>query len=141
MKVSGKQTGNKAFEITQDGFTYTLDATKEAGGEEKGPTPKGLLLSSIIGCSGIDVSVILDKMRVPYEHLEITAETEQTEGEPKVFKDITLQYHIRTDTPDEKKIKRAVQLSMEKYCGVTAMLEKHSKIHYEIYLNGKKLAQ
>ncbi len=139
MKITGVQSGVKAFDINHGGFTYTLDASKEAGGDGRGPAPKGLILSSIIGCSGIDVAMILDKMRVGYDRLEITAETEETEENPKVFKEIRLQYHIETDTPDEKKIRRAVELSMNKYCGVSAMLAKHCEIRWEIFVNSEKI--
>lgn len=138
MKINGKKTGRLAFEITQDSHTYTLDAPKASGGEGRGPSPKGLLLSSLIGCTGIDVAMILAKMRVSYDDLEITAETELTDEDPKVFKEIILSYHVTGGNQgDIKKIKKAVSLSMEKYCGVSAMLEKHSKIVSNIYLNGE----
>ena len=136
MKISGRKTGKLAFQINQNGHEYTLDAPEEAGGDNSGPSPKGLLLSGLIGCTGIDVALILDKMRVSYEDLKITAETELTEGEPSVFTEIVLSYVIRGNPGDAKKIKRAVSLSMEKYCGVSAMLEKHSRIVPKIYLNG-----
>ncbi|MCG8553404.1 MAG: OsmC family protein [Desulfobacterales bacterium] len=139
MKVSGKKTGKLAFEINQDGYTYTLDAPESFGGEGKGPSPKGLLLSGLIGCTGIDVVVILDKMRVEIQDMEITAETELTDQEPSVFKEITLTYHVTGNEKDAKKIKRAVSLSMETYCGVSAILKKHSPIIPKIYLNGKEI--
>nr|WP_320015663.1 OsmC family protein [uncultured Desulfobacter sp.] len=139
MKISGKKTGKLAFEIEQDGFTYTLDAPESAGGEGKGPSPKGLLLSGLIGCTGIDVAMILGKMRVGIQDIKITAETELTDQEPSVFKEITLSYHITGNEKDAKKIKRAVSLSMETYCGVSAMLEKNSRIIPKIYLNGKEI--
>jgi putative redox protein len=139
MKISGKKTGKRAFEIKQDSYTYTLDAPESAGGEGKGPSPKGLLLSGLIGCTGIDVAMILDKMRVEIQELEITAQTELTDQQPSVFKEITLSYHVTGNDKDAKKIKRAVSLSMETYCGVSAMLEKHSSIIPQIYLNGKEI--
>ena len=139
MKISGRKTGKLAFEITQDRYTYTLDAPENAGGEGKGPSPKGLLLSGLIGCTGIDVALILGKMRVTIQDLEITAETELTEGEPSVFKEIILSYHITGNEKDAKKIKRAVSLSMDTYCGVSAMLEKNSRIIPKIYLNDKEI--
>jgi putative redox protein len=139
MKISGKKTGKMAFEIKQDSYTYTLDAPESVGGEGKGPSPKGLLLSSLIGCTGIDVAMILGKMRVEIQDLEITAQTELTDEQPSVFKEITLAYRITGDEKDAKKIKRAVSMSMETYCGVSAMLEKHSPIIHTIYLNGQEI--
>ena len=139
MKISGRKTGKLAFEISQDNYTYTLDAPESAGGEGKGPSPKGLLLSGLIGCTGIDVAMILGKMRVAIQDMEITAETELTQTEPSVFKEITLTYHITGNEKDAKKIKRAVSLSMDTYCGVSAMLEKHSRIIPKINLNGEEI--
>jgi len=139
MKISGKRTGKLAFEINQDSYTYTLDAPESVGGEGKGPSPKGLLLSGLIGCTGIDVAMILGKMRVEIQDLEITAQTELTDQQPSVFKEITLSYHITGSEKDAKKIKRAVSMSMETYCGVSAMLEKHSPILHNIYLNGNQI--
>nr|WP_319494308.1 OsmC family protein [uncultured Desulfobacter sp.] len=139
MEISGKKIGKLAFEINQDSYTYTLDAPESVGGEGKGPSPKGLLLSSLIGCTGIDVAMILGKMRVEVQDLEITAQTELTDQQPSVFKEITLSYHITGDDKDAKKIKRAVSMSMGTYCGVSAMLEKHSPITPKIYLNGQEI--
>ncbi len=139
MKISGKKTGKLAFEIKQDSYTYTLDAPESVGGEGKGPSPKGLLLSGLIGCTGIDVAMILGKMRVDITDMEITAQTELTDQQPSVFKEITLSYHITGNEQDAKKIKRAVSLSMGTYCGVSAMLEKNSRIIPKIYLNGKEI--
>nr|WP_321403188.1 OsmC family protein [uncultured Desulfobacter sp.] len=103
MKISGKKNGKLAFDIKHDSYTYTLDAPETIGGEGKGPSPKGLLLSGLIGCTGIDVAMILGKMRVEIQDLEITAQTELTDQQPSVFKDITLSYHITGDEKDAKK--------------------------------------
>jgi len=139
MKVTGKKTGKLSFEINQGNYFYTLDAPESAGGDERGPSPKGLLLGGLIGCTGIDVSLILKKMRVEYEDLEISVETELTDEDPKVFKEIILSYHITGNSNDAKKIIKAVSLSMETYCGVSAMLEKNNRIVPEIYLNKEKI--
>ena len=99
-----------------------------------GFSPKALLLTGLAACSGIDVVMILEKMRVPFADLQIDVETEQTDTEPKVFKDIHLVYRITTEENNMDKIKKAVDLSLEKYCGVAAMLKKHSAIHYKIII-------
>ena len=83
--------------------------------------------------------MILGKMRVEIQDLEITAQTELTDEQPSVFKEIILSYHITGDEKDAKKIKRAVSMSMETYCGVSAMLEKHSPIIAKTYLNGNEI--
>jgi len=93
-----------------------------------GYSPKALLLSGLAGCSGIDVVEMLEKMRVPFTKLEIVAQSEQTTDHPKVFKDIEIEFRIDAAPEYADKIKRAVDLSIEKYCGVAAMLKKNSTI-------------
>jgi putative redox protein len=99
-----------------------------------GFSPKALLLSGLAACSGIDVVEILEKMRVPFAHFKIEVETEQTHEHPRVFKDIRLNYILITAEENRGKVKKAIDLSLEKYCGVSAMLRKNSKIDYTITL-------
>ena len=73
-------------------------------------------------------------MKVPFSDLEITAEAEQTDEHPKVFKSIDMVYNCKVYKENEDKLKRAVGLSHEKYCGVSAMLVKHCAINYTIHL-------
>lgn len=97
-------------------------------------SPKALLLSGLAGCAGIDVVMILEKMRVPFANLKIEVEAEQTDGEPKVFKDIMMTFTLQSAEDSKDKIGKAIDLSLEKYCGVAAMLQKHSKINYTLIL-------
>lgn len=136
MLSKAKYSSKMAFEITQDDHNFFIDAHPEHGGEDKGPSPKGLLLSGLVGCTGMDVVSILNKMHAPFDGLEISAECDLTDEHPKVFKDITVKYFFTGSALDLDKTKRAVSLSMEKYCGVSAMLRKNSKIIPEIYFNG-----
>lgn len=114
-KAFTSRYNDHSIEVSGDGFSM-----------------KALLLTGLGGCSGIDVVQILEKMRVPFAGLDITAETEQTDTDPKVFKDINLTYSIRTEAENKDKVKKAIELSLEKYCGVAAMLGKHSKINYTL---------
>ncbi|HMP93448.1 MAG TPA: OsmC family protein [Phnomibacter sp.] len=117
-----------AFESSFDGHTVELNGASGPDGKRLGFSPKALLLSGLAGCSGIDVVEMLNKMRVPFTNLEITVQSEQTEEHPKVFKDIYIEYRLTAEATYEDKIKRAVDLSLEKYCGVAAMLRKNSTI-------------
>jgi putative redox protein len=126
MKTVTAWKSGKAFSSSYNGHTI------EASGD--GFSMKALLLTGLSGCSGIDVVMILEKMRVPFADLEITAATEQTDTDPKVFKDILLTYRIRTEEANRDKVQKAIELSLEKYCGVSAMLGKHSKINYILEL-------
>ena len=109
--------------------TFLID-----GDRKEGPNPKALLLSAVAACSGIDVVDILQKMRMEFSDLIIDVETEQTTEHPRVFKDIWITYKIRTAPGNEDKVRKAIDLSLEKYCGVSAMLRKNSPIHYKLEL-------
>jgi len=104
------------------------------GKREDGFGAKALVLSAIAACSGIDIVDILGKMRVQFSDLEIETEAEQTEEHPKVFKDIFVTYKLKTDLSNEDKVKKAIDLSLDKYCGVSAMLRKNSPIHYKLQI-------
>lgn len=125
-----------AFEVKQEGHRFLLDASTEAGGQDLGPRPKALLLSALGGCTGIDVVAILEKMRIPIEGLELRMSAPLSEEHPKVFTGITLQYVFRGKDLPLDKLERAVQLSQEKYCGVSAMLAKACPIRTEILVEG-----
>ena len=115
-------------------FTSNLDhnTIKIDGARQNGFGPKALLLAGLAGCSGIDIVDILKKMRVKFSHFSIEVKAAQTEDLPKVYKDIYITYQVHTDKENEKKVKNAIDLSLEKYCGVSAMLQKNSPIHYEL---------
>ncbi len=104
------------------------------GSKKHGFGPKALLLSGLAGCSGIDVVDILEKMRVPFSHFEMDVQAEQTEDHPKVFKDILITYRLKTDRENEDKVKKAIELSLDKYCGVSAMLKKNSAVKYALVI-------
>jgi putative redox protein len=129
MKTITKWKSKHQFESWQDHHSILLD-----GSRTNGFSPKTLLLSGLAGCSGIDVVDILEKQRVKFSNFEIDVETTQTEEHPRVFKDIFITYKIKTAAENEIKVKKAIDLSLEKYCGVSAMLKKNSKIQYKLEL-------
>lgn len=118
--------------------SYQSNAKIEIDGKA-GFSPKALLLSGLAGCSGIDVVEVLEKMRVPFADLKIEVEAEQTDEHPRVFKDIHINYIIRTAEENRDKVKKAIDLSLDKYCGVSAMLKKNSAIHYIITIQSDSL--
>ncbi|HEX7845383.1 MAG TPA: OsmC family protein [Chitinophagaceae bacterium] len=127
MKTVTKWLGEHLFESEHEGNKISVD-----GNKKKGHGPKALLLSALAGCSAIDVVDILGKMRVEFSDFTIVVETTQTEEHPKVFKDIHAKFSLKTDPANEDKVRKAIELSLEKYCGVSAMLRKHSKIDYTL---------
>ena len=135
MKTVTKWVDALAFDATADtGHTVRIDTTVEGGGLGSGMNPKKMLLGSLCGCSGMDVVEMLKKMRIDFTRFEIEAEADQTEDHPKVFKYINMLYRIDVKPEYFDKVKRAVALSQEKYCGVSAMLAKHCAINYSIEL-------
>ncbi|MFO7810855.1 MAG: OsmC family protein [Candidatus Delongbacteria bacterium] len=140
MKIKAVQTGDLSFEIDQSGHKYTLDTTVENGGSDKGPTPKPLLLSALMGCSGMDIASILKKMHVDHKNFSMTAEGRSAEDYPQIYEEIFVEYIFRgSEDIDGSKLKRAVELSLTKYCPVAAMLSKSSGIIYKIFLNDRML--
>ena len=129
MKIKTIWKKSHSFESWQDENSIKID-----GDRATGVSPKSLLLSGLAGCSGIDIVDILEKMRVEFSEFSIDVETEQTEEHPKVFKDITITYKMKTAPENEDKLRKAAELSLEKYCGVSAMLKKNSPIHFKIVI-------
>lgn len=122
-----------AFEADVEGHKVMLDAAEAVGGENRGPTPKPLLLVSLAGCTGMDVVSILNKMKQPYTYFDVKVEAELTEEHPKQYHSIKLVYEFKKDDGlEEDKVKKAVELSQDRYCGVSALLKKGSDLSYEI---------
>lgn len=92
----------------------TLDSAAAVG-----PSPTQLLLLSLAGCMGVDVRLILEKSRVPLESLEVEAEGDRVDTNPKRFEAIRLTYRIKGPSEkDRPKLDRAIQLSRDRYCSV-----------------------
>ncbi|HUH01317.1 MAG TPA: OsmC family protein [Kofleriaceae bacterium] len=132
-------TDGMAFDTELEGFHFTIDADAEFGGRGLGPRPKGLLLSALLGCTAMDVISILGKMRITVDGFEVSATGTLDDEMPKAYRSIVLRYDFRgTDLP-ENKLRRAVQLSEERYCGVRATLVPAVDIGNEIWVNGELL--
>jgi putative redox protein len=135
MKTNTTWVSALAFDATADsGHTVRIDTSVEGGGLGTGMNPKKMLLGALSACTGMDVVEILKKMKVAFAKLEIVAEAEQTEEHPKVYKSIQLIYRLDAKAEDLDKVTKAVSLSKEKYCGISAMLAKHCPINYTIEL-------
>ncbi len=107
--------------------SIVMDAAKE----KTANSPMELVLLSLCGCTASDVVGILRKKREPFIGLEVRAKAERAEGYPAVFTSIHLTYLVRGEV-SQKAMQDAVRLSKEKYCSVSAMLEKTAKITYTI---------
>lgn len=134
MRVITKWAGGRAFTAVGDsGYEIRMDATKAYGGREKGATPTEMLLGSLAGCIGIDVTMILKPYLDKINHIEIVTHGLRAEETPKEFTDIEVTFNINGEiTP--KKVWRAIRLGEEKYCTVSASLK--ANIFYKLILNG-----
>lgn len=108
--------------------TLLMDTSQENGGNGAGLRPKALMLSSLAGCSGLDVIMILDKMRVTVDDFTIKIEGELTDEHPKYYHKVAVAYHFYGKELDEEKINKAVNLSVEKYCGVMEMFRRFATV-------------
>ena len=119
------------------GHKLTMFATSDDNGDTVGFGPKALMLSSLAGCSGLDVVSLLKKMRAEVEDFKIEVTGELTEEHPKFYNNVKVDYHFAGTNLQEDKINKAVTLSVEKYCGVMEMFRRFAEIKTEIFLHEK----
>ncbi len=132
MKIKLKRLNDAVhFEgSNDDGNIVHLDGSPDIGGEGKGIRPMQLLLMSLAGCSSIDVVSLLKKMRQPPEDVQVEVTGERAVNEvPAVFKKIHMHFILKGDL-DEAKVKKAIGMSVDKYCSVARMVEKVAEISW-----------
>ena len=136
MKHTVETKWNKgfAFEANVGGHKIAMDADESIGGGDSGARPKQLMLAALAGCTGIDVISILNKMRVEIEDFDIKIEADVTEEHPKHYNKMNVIYKFRGKDLDREKIQKTIELSQERYCGVSAVYKKAMTITYEIVL-------
>jgi putative redox protein len=124
--------GGMRFKSELDNHTIIIDRLENDGGTNQGPRPKKLMLSSLAGCTGIDVVGMLNKMRVEFSDFSIDVEADLTEETPKTYEWVKITYKIKVNEADQEKVQKAVTMSKEKYCGVSAMFATFAEMEYEI---------
>lgn len=132
-KITTHWKGNMVFESDNPRWpSIMMDASKEFGGTNAGMAPKAMMLSSLAGCSGLDVISTLDKMKVEIDDFKIEVSGELTEEHPKYYHAVTVDYHFYGSNLNKKKCERAVNLSVEKYCGVMEMFRQFAEVKTNI---------
>ena len=106
----------------ESGHEVLMDASRKAGGEDRGARPMELLLHGLAGCMGIDVVMILKKTRAEIEDLEIQVEGKRAEEHPRRFLEITITFNITGKGLNDNNISRAVELSHTRYCSASNSL-------------------
>lgn len=128
-KVTTTWKGKMQFESTNpSGETFLINAAGEHGGEGAGLRPKAMMLSALAGCSGLDVASLIEKMKLEVADFKIETIANLTEEHPKVYDAVNVEYHFYGNNLNEAKLQRAVDLSVEKYCGVMEMFRQFAKI-------------
>jgi len=131
VKVSWK--GGVAFEAeTPSGHKVLMDGSPEIGGENRGPRPMEMVLVGLGGCTSIDVITMLEKM-IPgkVKDCVVEIEAQRADAVPAVFTKIHVHFKVYGQDLNEKKVARAVNLSAEKYCSVSKMLEKSVEMSHD----------
>jgi putative redox protein len=125
------------FEATDaNGHTVKMDTSPDSGGHNYGVRPMQMLLMGLAGCSAIDVISILKKQRQEVRDYKMVVDGEREAGkEPSLWKTINVEFHIYGDV-DEDKAKRAVELSVDKYCSVAATLkEAGAALDWKVFIH------
>ena len=136
-KITTNWKGNMLFDSDNPSGHHVLMDTDVEGKTREGLSPKALMLSSLAGCSGLDVVSILDKMKIDTYDLKMEVEGLLTDEHPKYYHTVILDYHFTGTDLNEEKINRAVQLSVEKYCGVMEMFRRFSEVKTNVHFHNK----
>ena len=121
---------------SHNGHSITMDGPPEIGGDNLGVRPMEMLLLGVAGCTMIDVVTTLKKMRQELTHFETKLSAERADEHPKVFTDIHIQFIVKGQDLDPKKVEKAITLSAEKYCSASIMLGKTASITHDFEIVG-----
>lgn len=133
--VSTKWLNNMAFETEVSGHKIIIDAGPQVGGENRGPRPKPFMLAALGGCTGMDVISILKKMRVEVDGFNVIVEGDLTDEHPRHFYKMHVIYEFKGKDLSLDKLQKAVSLSEERYCGVSALYKKALELTSEIRIS------
>tara|TARA_B100000768_G_scaffold77229_1_gene73564 strand:+ start:988 stop:1407 length:420 start_codon:yes stop_codon:yes gene_type:complete len=117
------------------GKNLLMESGPDFGGSNQGLSPKALMLSSLGGCTGLDVLSLLKKIRVEIEDFKVIVNGELTEEHPKYYDKVSIDYYFTGTDLNEEKIKKVVSLSEERYCGVIKMFRAFAEVTIAINFN------
>lgn len=128
--------GKMALESNNpSGHNLRIDAGPEDGGEGSGYRPKALMLSALAGCSGLDVAALIKKMKLEVDNFTIETKAELTTEHPKYYHKVWVEYHFYGNNLNKDKLQRAVDLSVDKYCGVMQMFRQFAQVEITTVLH------
>jgi len=139
--MAAKKTGRAIWRddlmftgFSGSGLSVPLDSAKASGGHDMGFSPMEMLLTALAGCTGMDVISILQKKQQQVTAFEVQVEGVRSDEHPRVWTEIWLNYVVTGHDIDPAAVERAIELSRDKYCGVSATLRHTATMHdrYEI---------
>lgn len=131
-KIEVNWKSNMLFESVAPDGTVMIDADAAVGGQGKGLRPKALMLTSLAGCTAMDVISLLKKMRAEVDDFKITVEGNLTDEHPKYYDKVKVVYTFFGSDFKKDKIEKSVNLSVERYCGVMQMFRQFAEVTTEI---------
>ncbi|PID68361.1 MAG: osmotically inducible protein C [Flavobacteriia bacterium] len=134
-EASVKWIDNMAFEGEVNGHKIIIDADEKVGGLDRGPRPKPFMLLALAGCTGMDVVSILGKMRVDFKDFKVSVDGDLTDEHPKQYHKMHVKYEFWGKDLPMDKLQKAVNLSEERYCGVSAVYQKTMPVTSEIIVH------
>ena len=117
------------------GKNLLMESGPDFGGSNQGLSPKALMLSSLGGCTGLDLLSLFKKMRVEIEGFKVIVNGELTEEHPKYYDKVSIDYYFIGTDLNKENIKKAVSLSEERYCGVIKMFRAFAEVTIAIHFN------
>ena len=137
--VTTRWMGDMAFESNNpSGLTFRIEASPDEGGKGEGLRPKALMLSSLAGCSGLDVAFLIRKMKLEVGSFHIDIHGRLTDSQPQTYEHVSMEFHFFGDRLHKAKLERAVSLSVDKYCGVMEMFRKFTKVEVSTHFHKKE---
>ncbi|MEM9078165.1 MAG: OsmC family protein [Bacteroidota bacterium] len=138
--ITTKWLGEMAFESNNpSGLSIKIDAGPENGGAGEGLRPKALMLSSLAGCSGLDVASLIKKMKLEVDDFQMETIANLTDEHPKYYDSVVIEYHFHGSNLNEDKLQKAVDLSVEKYCGVMEMFRRFAELEIKTFFHQKEV--
>jgi len=138
-EIETQWMGKMQFNSLINGHTVIMDAPERSGGEDHAPIPKPLVLSALAGCTGMDVVALLRKSGNEVDYFNMKVEGELSKQAPIEYMAIHVIYEFKGKAENESAAVEAVNLSQEKYCGVSHMLKKAIPVTWEVVYNGTRV--
>lgn len=138
-EIETQWMGKMQFNTLVNGHTIIMDGPEKVGGEDNGPIPKPFVLIALSGCTGMDIVAILRKSQKEVQGLDIKVTGELSTQQPIQYVAMHVVYDFTGDEANREAALNAVNLSQEKYCGVSNMLKKALPVTWEVNYNGESI--